>query len=89
MMTSVIASEVVGNAVVPAKSKVKKVAAVKPFKRLISTIDVDGRDFQVVTEWWSKQVDATAKIDPEFPNRWVTQRIYDPFAKAYYSPSVN
>lgn len=58
------------------------------FKRLVQTFDVDGRDLQSVTEWWSgKPKGIESREDPENPGIYLTTRLYCPYGKVFFDPN--
>lgn len=60
-----------------------------PFKRLVATIAVDGRDWQTVTEWWRERpAGVWSSRDPE-TGQWLTSRLYDPESGESYHPSLS
>lgn len=56
-------------------------------KRLVVSIEVDGRKLQTVTEWWPEKPTGLQAF-PDSAGGWLTSQIYDPATRSYYPPSL-
>lgn len=53
----------------------------EPIKELVGTVNIEGRDFQTITEWWPAPPAGVQSWPDTTSGVWLTSRVYDPFTR--------